>query len=239
MNTAYMPHPSDFDRLDATAAITPNYNPTHNQRTPEWYAARRGRFTGSEVWKLMVDPRTKSEPISQTALTYIREKVAELITGITPEASSAATEWGTANEPAAIALYAEREGVEITPADFVPFSTWGGGSPDGYIDPYAIIEVKCPYNSAVHLDNLLFARQGASVEMFKSQYREYYWQCQNNMLATGRPEAIFISYDPRFPDHQKLASWRVPYVPEDAQELVSRIAKAAALAEQMRKELGI
>jgi hypothetical protein len=232
----YIPHPSDFDRLDIAAPVVTT---THTQRTPEWYAARRGRFTGSEVWKLMVDPRTKTEEVSATAMTYIREKLAETLTGITPDISSAAMEWGTANEPLAIARYCDREGVEILPADFVPMGEYGGGSPDGYIDPFAIVEVKCPYNSAVHLDNLLFAASRPSVDDFKTQYREYYWQVQNNMLATGKPEAIFISFDPRFPEHQQLAVVRVPAVTSDMDALLTRIHRAARIMAEMKRELGV
>jgi hypothetical protein len=233
----YIPHPADFDRLDQSVSITQPIGTM--QRTPEWYAARRGRFTGSEVHKLMVDPRSKTEEVSATAMTYIREKLAELITGITPQVSSASMEWGTANEPLAIARYSEREGVEIIPADFVPFGQYGGGSPDGYIDPFAIVEVKCPYNSAVHLDNLLFAASRPTADDFKTQYREYYWQVQNNMMATGKPEAIFISFDPRFPEHQQLAVVRIPAVHSDMEILADRIVRAARIMAEMKRELGV
>lgn len=239
MNTQYIPHPSDFDRLDTMAATITHPVITLNQRTPEWYAARRGRFTGSEVWKLMTDPRSKSEAISQTALTYIREKLAETITGITPEVSSASMQWGTDNEPLAIARYAERYDVNIEPADFVPWGQYGGGSPDGYADQFGILEVKCPYNSAIHLENMINARQHLTAQQFKDNYKEYYWQIQNNLMVTGRKEAHFVSFDPRFPEDKQLAYIIVPAVDEDIERLQQRIEGAATILHQMKIALGI
>jgi hypothetical protein len=44
-----------------------------------WEQQRIGKFTSSEIWKLMSSG--KKSTFSQTGLTYIRSKAAELITG--------------------------------------------------------------------------------------------------------------------------------------------------------------
>ena len=55
------------------------------QGTDEWDEVRRGRFTSSEMYKLLTPPKTKAAQeagkLSETALTYINVKVAEVITG--------------------------------------------------------------------------------------------------------------------------------------------------------------
>jgi len=55
------------------------------QRSPEWYAARLGVFTSSEIYRLMTKPKLKGEVLSDGAKTYILEKVAESLTGIREE----------------------------------------------------------------------------------------------------------------------------------------------------------
>ena len=47
------------------------------QGTLEWQRMRLGKFSGSNIHKLMGKARNKSDIFSQTALTYIKEVAAE------------------------------------------------------------------------------------------------------------------------------------------------------------------
>ena len=51
------------------------------QRSEEWHAQRLGKFTASRFGDLMTNGRKKDEVLGQTALSYIYEKAAEILTG--------------------------------------------------------------------------------------------------------------------------------------------------------------
>lgn len=163
----------------------------------EWHLVRKGRFTPSELHRLMTEPKTKSDLLSAGAITYVKEKLAESLTSdfiIENEfQGNAATAWGNAYEDEAINIFADLSDSEIIKPGFIIGNDYFGGTPDGVsADNSFGIEVKCPYNPAVHLDNLLLDE-----ESFKKARKEYYWQIQGYILLTGIPDWYFISYDPR------------------------------------------
>ena len=49
------------------------------QRTTEWFLARKGKFTASEIHNLLIASRKKDETFGETAMSYIKEKVAEYV----------------------------------------------------------------------------------------------------------------------------------------------------------------
>jgi hypothetical protein len=50
----------------------------------------------------------------------------------------------------------------------------------------AILEIKCPYNSAIHLKNFTIT----DADSLKSLHPEYFWQMQLGMLATDLPKGV-------------------------------------------------
>ncbi len=50
------------------------------QKSPQWYEARFGNFSGSKFWKLMTNGKAKDKLFGDVALTYINDKVSEIIT---------------------------------------------------------------------------------------------------------------------------------------------------------------
>jgi hypothetical protein len=64
----------------------------------------------------------------------------------------------------------------------------------------AILEIKCPYNSAIHLKNFTIT----DADSLKSLHPEYFWQMQLGMLATDLPKGYFVSYDPRMPEGKQM-----------------------------------
>ena len=70
------------------------------QRSQEWIEMRKGRITSSEIYKIM-----GKDNFSETAKTYLLEKVCELYGGVTEPATGAALTWGTDLEPVAIEHY--------------------------------------------------------------------------------------------------------------------------------------
>lgn len=169
------------------------------QKGDVWRDTRCGRFTSSEIHKLLTDPRSKVAKDrgdwSDGALTYIHTKVAEQITGFInePPRTSAIT-WGEDHEPFARDAYSNKIGINIEEAGFVVYGDHAGGSPDGLQETNRFLEIKCPFNSSNHIDYLMIKKPSD----LKDLHWDYWVQIQSNMIFTGRTIATFISYDPRF-----------------------------------------
>ena len=157
----------------------------------------------------MGEGRCKNDVFTVAGKTLIKKKVAEKLTGVREEISGKALDWGTDNEPHAIALYEECMTVEIEPAPFCPlegYEDYAGGSPDGFIDggTEGIIEVKAPFNSANHIDAFIEGN------IPKKSYNLYYTQIQFNMMCTGAKYCDFVSYDPRMiKEEHKIFAHRI------------------------------
>lgn len=175
------------------------------QRDEIWRDARCGKFTASEIWKLMTEPQSKAAKEagewSKTAMTYINTKVAEELTGQIHQNSNAyPLVWGEEQEPLAKQVLENKTELKVTRCTFIPFTDHSGGSPDGLIGENAILEIKCPYNSSNQIEYL----QVKNVFDIKDIWPEYYWQCQMNMLFSKRTHCYFVTYDPRFTDEKHV-----------------------------------
>lgn len=191
----------------------------------EWYKARLGNVTASEVWKLMTEPRSKKEKFSKTAQTYILEKVHERVTGIPKESfNSIATSWGVENESLAIRNFTKRTGLEVFPSKYYthPDMPKAGCTPDGEVEDGGLIEVKCPYNGVNHIEYCTMQDETD----FKEMCKEYYWQTQMQMLVTGKAHCYFVSFDPRINSDMGLFILRIDQNAEDALLLDLKIQDA-------------
>jgi len=213
-----------------------------------WHDIRAGRFTSSEMWKLMESgtremnaaelaarPKTGKgsktkfveDPscLSKTTETYIRTKVAETLTGqCAPQVFSYATAGGDEMEPFAAQEWATRKGLEYEILSFVPFGDHAGGSPDRKIKGSdRLIEIKCPYNSANQIDYLMLTDQWDLMR----NYPEHYWQCMSNMLFTNTKFCDFIAYDHRMndPKHQ-IAHIEVKVINEHFDRIIIKLEAA-------------
>lgn len=204
-----------------------------------WKAERIGKFTSSEIYKLLKSGRKKEQYFGDGAITYIQEVVAEIITGEAPEISSKAIEWGYANEYDAILEYEQRMGVKVEyygsgNPKFFPFSDVCGGSPDGLVGTQILMEVKCPFNSANHIKFLTMESQ----EQLKEDNFDYYCQTQSNLLFVKREFAHFISYDPRVIDHRlRLAILEVKRDEELIKDIEERIKAATVIVKNIMSKL--
>lgn len=176
---------------------------TIEHKSPEWFKVRSGKFTPSELHKLMTEPKSKADILSVGAITYIKEKIAETLIENLPnenEFTNAATAWGNSYEDEAISLFADLSDTEIIKPGFIEQNDYFGGTPDGIAaDGSFGIEVKCPYNATIHLDNLILDPLD-----FPKARKEYYYQIQGYALLTGIKDWYFISYDPRQQDPLKI-----------------------------------
>lgn len=177
----------------------------------DWQLKRIGRFTASQIHRLMTEPKKKGEVLSVGAKTYINEVAAELLTGHRkPRFQNNAMERGIELEPMAFAALCKQLGLELTDPNVMHFgvSEFGlyapndyiAASPDGLIlDKELIVELKCP-DSATHLKYL----QIETPEDLLDVAPEYYYQIQLNILLSEAKGAIFASYDDRYPENLQL-----------------------------------
>lgn len=176
------------------------------QRIPDWYRARLGRFSASQFYRLMTEPKLKADKeagnLSDGAMTYIYECIAEKITGnkAKDDFNSKYTDWGCENEPLAKGIYNAVFDVQIQDSEYIVYGENSGGSPDGLIGEDGLIEIKCPYTITSHLEHRL-------LDITKKP--EYYWQCIGYLLITGRKWIDFVSYHPAYPGKYQFTRKRL------------------------------
>jgi hypothetical protein len=206
-----------------------------DQGTPEWFQMRLGRFTSSEMHKLMKPGKRAMTPeelaarpkkgkgsattqvddysvMSDTARTYIEGKVAEILTGqVEPDIYAFAKEYGKEMEPVAAEYFQEVKGLEVEPAPFIPWGDHAGGSPDRFIGDDEGLEIKCPINPVKQVKYLQLTDQYDLLNHFP----EFYWQCMSNLLFTDRKRWYFATFCPSMIDPKhKLQVIDVKPIPE-------------------------
>lgn len=187
-----------------------------NQGTPEWFAARCGKFTGSRFAELMAI--TKSGPSASRA-NLITTLALERLTG-QPEQTyeNDAMRRGKELEPIARGAYEAHTGDLVTEVGFIQHKdlSFVGVSPDGLLDDEGMVELKCPASQAKHL---AYLRESAHA-------LEYRWQVQGQLWVAGREWCDVTSFDPRFPDGLQLAIHRVNRDERAIKELHAACIKA-------------
>jgi len=201
---------------------------TADQRSDDWYAARVGKATASRFKDAMA--ALKNGDPAQAQRDYLTELVVERLTQ-TPAAryTTAAMQWGTEQEAPARAAYERRTGVQVEETGFVAHDTLlAGCSPDGLVDWDGLIEIKCPFNSGVHIETLLGGMP-----------KEHVAQVQGQLWITGRQWCDFVSFDPRMPEPLQLHIQRIPrdaaFIADLESRIASFLAEVGAKVEALRR----
>lgn len=199
------------------------------QHSPEWYAARIGKVTGSRVADLMA--RTKTGYGASRA-NYMAELICERLTGTQAERYvSAEMQRGTDTEPLARAAYVFLRDQQVEECGFVehPSIASFGASPDGLVGADGLVEIKCP-NTATHIDYLLNDEVPG----------KYQTQMQAQMACTGRYWCDFVSFDPRLPDAMQLYVRRIRrddlYIATMEKEISAFLAELASKVDSLRQK---
>lgn len=203
------------------------------QRSNEWFEARRGRFTASNIHKLM-----GRDLYTQVAQGYILEKVGEELEGRDAPVSSAAMAHGVEMEPHAINRLQEITGYIFEDHGLlVPeWCPHFGVSPDGISTCGKVgCEVKSPYTVASHTAHLLLDGWAA----LKQAKAEYYWQCIAALSVTECDRWLFFSYNPTFRHEFQGALVVIERsgVQKDIEALRERVLQAAKIKEEMLTRL--
>lgn len=153
------------------------------QRTPEWFDVRLGRFTASQIDNLL-----GVKGLGLTGESYIFDKAVESVFGIDQEEGFTSYDMkrGIELEPIAFAKFKELK--EFTPLDvketsFFCLGEHAGASPDGLVGNDAILEIKCP-------------RPNKFFKLVKDNQidKAYISQMQMQMLCTNSQRAHFFNY---------------------------------------------
>jgi len=151
------------------------------QRSQEWFTARKGRVTGSNVAAILGD-----DPY-RTADDVLRAMVRDYHNAPSEFPDNPAMAWGRANEATAIGLFELETGLTVDKCGFFPYEDWLGASPDGLIGNDTILEFKCPYG---------IRNKPAPVPFKSLSDTHYYGQVQIEMFVTGRSNAYFAQWTP-------------------------------------------
>ena len=162
------------------------------QGTDAWLELRKGKVTASRVADVMAKTKTG---VSASRANYMIELALQRVTGvIEPSYKNDAMAYGTANEQTARTAFEVAHNVFVDQVAFVDHPTIKdfGCSPDGVIGD-SLLELKCPYQSAVHWS---YFKDGCP--------SKYYTQIQAQMSCTGAKSVWFVSFDPRMPTRSQL-----------------------------------
>lgn len=174
------------------------------QGSSEWFIARSGRVTASEVGGAVSFLKRGDKKGGETAAraAYRSRIVAETLLGAPMMDGFVSTymKYGTEMEPFARAAYEVRFDLEVAQVGFVihPQIDRSGASPDGLVGEDGGVELKCP-KTETHLGYMLAGVLPP----------EYEPQVMWNMACTGREWWDFVSFDGRMPLRHQLFRMRV------------------------------
>lgn len=205
------------------------------QRTIEWHRARLGKFTGSEVYKLMSKGKGKDKDWSQEGLSYINQKIGERLLDTemvmndesfnhyleVTEVTTKHMQYGIDNEDVARKEY-ERINLErVDNQPFVAYNDFFGDSPDGYVkEENKAVEIKC-----LTIEKFVNYKLNCKcAEDLKAIEKKYYWQCVAHMAVLGAGSCEFIVYNEFM--REKIFSVTIERNEEDVKELISRVELA-------------
>ena len=152
------------------------------QRIESWKQQRYGKFTASEIVKIL-----GVRGLGETGKNYAIDKAIEALYGEFEENYiSYDMQNGIDTEPLAFAKFKELKSLdflEVTNCGFFDNCEHSGASPDGLVSDDAILEIKCPKSST-------FFKLVATNEIDA----KYYAQMQMQMMSTNRNKGYFFNY---------------------------------------------
>jgi hypothetical protein len=154
------------------------------QRTDEWHKQRLGRFTASEIHKLM-----SVKGLGETGLSLCRKKAQEIVFGIDPDWNVVTWDMnrGIEQEEIAFDLFKRRKEldfIEVQKCFFYPIGENSGASPDAIVGSDAVLEIKCPRPEKF----FLLVEKG-----LEAIDPSYYDQMQLQMKATNSNRCYFFN----------------------------------------------
>lgn len=155
------------------------------QGSPEWFALRLGRVTGTSAAELLVNGKG-ADGIGAGAWSLIYQLAGEIVTGETPpDFNNYWTERGKEMESQAIEAYMEETFHQANRVGFISYGKYAGCSPDFMVDDKRGGEVKC-----------LSAREHFRYCHTRKIEKDYFAQVQWCLFVTGFEVWDYIHYHP-------------------------------------------
>lgn len=197
------------------------------QRSPEWFAARAGRLTGSKAADAIDFLKTGSKGESAKRRDYRFQLLAERLSGQPDEDGfvSDAMQRGIDKEQEARDAYEILTGRAAMVSGFLSHtSILAGCSLDAHVGDFdGLLEIKCP-KTATHLEYL---RAGVVPA-------KYLPQITHNLWISGAGWCDFLSFDDRLPENIQTFLVRVE---RDEAQIVAYAEKALAFLEDVDREV--
>lgn len=158
------------------------------QRSDEWFEMRKGRFTASDISRLL--GKETLAKTKQSIDTFAFEKAVEIVFGLNEDDNLVSFDMqrGIDLEPLAFNKFKEikeLEFIDVKQCVFFPNGEHAGASPDGLVGDDAILEIKCPRR------NKFFKIVANGINEVDNKYIA---QMQMQMLATKSKRAHFFNY---------------------------------------------
>lgn len=154
------------------------------QRSAEWFKIREGKLTSSDASKIM-----GVKGLGKTGETYAIEKAIELIDGADEEELNTYDILrGVELEPYAFDKFNEIKSIEFLTSvkcGFIQLNKDIGSSPDGLVNDFAVLEIKCPRRAKFYK---------IVINGISEVDKEYLDQVQHQMWVTGRKKAYLMFY---------------------------------------------
>ena len=218
-----------------------------SQHSLDWYRARLGRITGSQVGRLMKAGKG-DDYFSKDALAYIDEIASERLLNpavisvddlldeylMQVTTTNKAMAWGIDQELNAKGLYCSTYKHKVKNCGAIQYSNkrwWFASSPDGVvIEENGVIEIKCPMPKT-HTEYLAKVRNAENLKQLKP---EYYWQCVAHMAVTDAHWCDWMTYCPF--SQKPLHVVRIEYNTAEVEQLLERVDMANGLINLTVKE---
>ena len=173
------------------------------QRSAEWFEARRGRVTASMVGAIL------GHAPYMTREQAMRRMVRDWHGAESEFTGNIATEYGVFNEEGALAEYQMETGNAVQAEGFLTRDEWAGCSPDGLIGLVGGVEVKCPFGK----------RKMAAGDAFKplADQPHYMDQVQFSMWVAQRAWWDFYQWAPGNTSLKRIlpdSAWRARNLPK-------------------------
>ncbi len=160
---------------------------TTEQRTQAWYKKREGRFTASQIHRLLGKEGLKRTKDSIDNFAF--EKAVETLYGREEDGFvSEDMRRGIVLEPLAFKLFQQlkfHEFLDVSECGFYDFGKHAGASPDGRVSNNSNLEIKCPRRNKFYK---LVANGSQEIDS------QYIAQMQMQMLATNTERSYFLNY---------------------------------------------
>lgn len=198
---------------------------TLEQGSEEWHKLKEGRISSTSVGGIFVKGKDKWG-LGSGMLTELYRVISEIKTGEGQSSgyTNSHMERGKIMEQETIKEYEIETFRVVREIGFVSMGKYFGDSPDGWVGEDGCIEAKAP-TAKVHQKYLMLAKD----PKWKC---EYHTQIKWHMYIGQKKWCDFISYNPNFPENERLLIVRYTLTEEEIWHMDQKVGKLVEAIEE-------